>query len=58
MYLESWLNSPEYVKFELQVIPQVIIIEHDNIVKYAVDGLIYANINKAGIQPKAIRTHC
>ena len=46
MYLESWLNSPEFVKFDLRLIPQAII-DHYNLLEYAVDGYVYAQINKA-----------
>ena len=46
MYLESWLKDSEYVRFDLRLIPQAII-DHYNIDEYAVDGFVYAKINKA-----------
>jgi len=46
MYLESCLQNPEYVRFDLLLIPQAII-DHYNIDEDAVDGYVYAKINKA-----------
>ena len=54
MHLKSWLKSPEYVKFELRLIPQVIIDYYD-LEKYAVDGFVYAQINKSWYDLKQSR---
>ena len=46
MYLESWLKESEYVRFQLELIPPEII-AHYNLDQYAVDGYVYAKINRA-----------
>ena len=46
MYLESWLEDSEYVRFQLALIPSEIIAYY-NLEQYAVDGYVYAKINHA-----------